>query len=264
MAKKPAKKTIPVDSLVLDGGTQSRLSVSEETVDDYTEVLESSSRWPFPPLDVFHDGNQYLVASGFHRTLAARRHGRKTVPCVVHQGTAWDAFLFGIEANKKNPLRPTQEDKRYAVERLLDSKKGLTQKQIAEIVGVNVRTVQRIVSDRRSEQSTENPTMSGSNRQSAKSDDPFDVDPFGEGGTDDAGQDDHDEELPPRPPGNGKDEPAGPSPEEEFKKQKAKTVKTAEALVRAFRDLNRLRESKHTEAAVSTCKALIVKAKNWR
>ena len=33
------RKPISVDELVLDGGTQSRVEISDETVEDYTEVL---------------------------------------------------------------------------------------------------------------------------------------------------------------------------------------------------------------------------------
>ena len=65
----------------------------------------------------------------------------------------------------------------------------------------------------------------------------------------------------------GKDESGGSSertPAEEFKVQRSKTIKTAEALVRAFDDLNRLRKSAVHERTIAECQALIVRAKNWK
>ena len=167
------RKPISVDELVLDGGTQSRVEISDETVEDYAEVLAqyNGNEWPFPPLEVFHDGSQYLVASGFHRLLAARRHGRASVPCNVHAGTAWDALLFGMKANDEHGLRPTRADKRHAVELLLDSGKVMNQQQVADTAGVALRTVSRIVAERK----PQNTPMAYSDR-SVEPDDPFAVD----------------------------------------------------------------------------------------
>jgi len=277
--KKLIKKALSVDVLVLDGGTQSRVAISEVTVEEYTEVLASGGiRWPFPPLDIFHDvqGSQYLVADGFHRLLAALRHGRASVPCIIHQGTAWDALLFGMSSNQEHGLRTTQADKRHSVELLLDSGNKLTQQQIADMVGVVRQTVARIVAERKSENVTllhsSVPVVNDSD-----SDDPFEVepyvDPFGEEGegedgrTESDGQDGHQEELPPRPPRKGTEGSGGSSPpkkKDEFKIQRSKTIKTAEALVRAFDDLNRIRKSSVHEMTISECQALIVRAKNWK
>jgi hypothetical protein len=263
MAKKtePTRKVISVDELVLDAGTQSRAAIDEETVEDYAEVLAQTkgTKWPFPEIDVFHDGSRYLVSSGFHRTLAARRHGRASIPCLVYKGTAWDAFLSGIHANSKNPLRPNREDRKFMVERLIQSGE-FVQTDICAIVGVSIRTVQRISAEMR----TPDPPNGGL-------DDPFDVeDPFGlsgsgeEDGTDSGGQED--QELPPPDAnGNGTETSGGPSrtPAEEFKIQKAKTVKTAEALMRAFADLHALKKSPWTEERIDLVKDLIGFAQNW-
>ena len=66
----------------------------------------------------------------------------------------------------------------------------------------------------------------------------------------------------------GKDKPGGSSkertPAEEFRIQKSKTVKTAEALMRAFDDLNRLRKSQDHTQAIYGCKALLTIARNWK
>ena len=266
--KQPDKKTLSVDLLVLDAGTQSRAAISEETVSDYAEIIEPGKEWPFPPLDVFHDGNQYFVADGFHRDLAAVRQGRASVPCLVHQGTARDALLFGMRANDTHGLRMSQADKRHCVELLLDGDENLTQKQIADIVGVTDRHVRAIVSERKD--ANRNGSYSEhANDPFGDASDPFREDDGAASSTEAAGQEAHAEELPPRTPRIGTEEPGGNSngkartPAEEFTLQKSKTVKTAEALSRAISDLNRLKKNADVITLLAECKSIIGQVKNW-
>ena len=133
-----AAKGISIDSIVLDADTQCRLAIDQPTVDDYRELIEANGRWPFDPIDVFVDGKQYLVADGFHRTLAAVAAKRASIPCRVHKGTAHDARIFGMTANDKHGLRMTRADKRACVEWLLDNGGKLTQAEIAEKAGVSL------------------------------------------------------------------------------------------------------------------------------
>lgn len=53
-------------------------------------------------------------------------------------------------------------------------------------------------------------------------------------------------------------------PEQEFRTQRSKTVKTVEALMRAFDDLNRLRKNKAHESMINDCKRQLQTAKNWQ
>ena len=59
-------------------------------------------------------------------------------------------------------------------------------------------------------------------------------------------------------------EPAGDVDKERITTQRQKTVKTAEALMRAFDDLNRLQSSTSHEGAVKLCKAALQIAKSWK
>ncbi len=140
---------LTVNLLKTDTGTQNRLRIHEETVAEYAEILgDANGEWPFPPLDVFHDGSEYFVADGFHRFLAAQRSKRGTFPCRIHSGTAKDARIFGMTANDRHGLRMTRADKRACVEWLLDNADRMTQTEIAETAGVASRTVKRIVAER--------------------------------------------------------------------------------------------------------------------
>lgn len=63
----------------------------------------------------------------------------------------------------------------------------------------------------------------------------------------------------------GRETSEGPSrtPAEEFEIQKSKTVKTAEALMRAFADLHALKKCRWTDARIDMVKDLIDMAKSW-
>lgn len=156
-------ETLSIDLLRLDGGTQARIAICQDTVDTYAEVIENESgEWPFGEIDVFHDGSDYFIADGFHRTLAAIRKKRASVPCRVHQGTAKDARIFGMTANDTHGLRMSQADKRACVEWLLDNGGKMTQEELAVKAGVVKRTVQRVVADRKeaAEKATLSPSSS--------------------------------------------------------------------------------------------------------
>jgi len=141
---------LSVDTIRIDAGTQSRISIDEEVVEDYADLIaESDGEWPFGPLDVFHDGTDYLVADGFHRTLAAQRAKRSSIPCRVHKGTVKDARIFGMTANDRHGLRMSRADKRACVEWLLDNGDKMTQAEIASKAGVSIRLVKYVVAERK-------------------------------------------------------------------------------------------------------------------
>lgn len=154
-------ETLSIDLLRLDGGTQARIAICQDTVDTYAEVIENESgEWPFGEIDVFHDGSDYFVADGFHRTLAAIRKKRASVPCRVHQGTAKDARIFGMTANDTHGLRMSQADKRTCVEWLLDNGGKMTQEEMANKAGVSRRFVQKVVAERKPEKAHGAPSSS--------------------------------------------------------------------------------------------------------
>jgi hypothetical protein len=145
-------ENLSLDLLRIDGDTQNRAGINEDTVADYAELIqEAGGEWPFPPLDVFHDGTDYFTADGFHRQLGAVRAKRSSAPCNIHKGTAKDAKIFGMTANDRHGLRMTRAEKRACVCWLLDNGGKMTQAEIATKAGVTSRAVRQIVADRNAE-----------------------------------------------------------------------------------------------------------------
>ena len=128
-----------------DSGTQSRMRVSEDTINDYAERMQAGDQ--FPPLDVFFDGSEYNMADGFHRALAAMQVGISEFDCVVHKGNCHDALWFAMGANKSNGERMSAGDKRYSVSLALATFPEKTQQEIADHVGCTQQYVAKVQSE---------------------------------------------------------------------------------------------------------------------
>jgi transcriptional regulator with XRE-family HTH domain len=137
-------KLMPLKGMRLDGDTQIRSSLNTEKVVEYAEAMQEGDK--FPPVVVFFDGSDHWLASGFHRYFAALRLGKPEIEAEVRQGTLDDAKDFACEDNARFGLPMTQEDRRNAVIRLLNSpnNNGWTNAEIARRVGVSQMTVGRI------------------------------------------------------------------------------------------------------------------------
>lgn len=281
-------KALSVDVIRIDAETQSRCRITEDVVEDYAEVIaEANGDWPLPPIDVFHDGSEYFAADGFHRLLAAQRAHRASIPCTVHKGTARDARIFGMTANDRHGLRMSREDKRACVEWLLDQPGRRSQTQVADMAGVSRRTVATIVADRKPKSvQTSQPSGGGGSSQSVQTSQPS------EGVEEGAIEPEKPSPEPPKQATLKGDfgkcpncagskwvqdeegiwcakchhphgEPAGETDEDRLKTQRSKTVKTAEALMRAFDDLQIMKSNPKHDESIEKSKELITTAQSW-
>jgi uncharacterized ParB-like nuclease family protein len=110
-------RSIPVTAIRVDGGTQSRVSLSEETTAEYASKIGAGET--MPPIVLFHDGSTYWLADGFHRVMAHRKVGVESITADVRIGTRRDAVLHSVGANSSHGLPRTNADKRRSVEMLL-------------------------------------------------------------------------------------------------------------------------------------------------
>lgn len=102
----------------LDTELQSRVTISDEAVNDYSEALREGAK--FPAVTVFHDGSSYFLADGWHRYYAHKKAGLAIIEANVIEGTFRDAKRFSLGANDTNGIRKTNADKRKAVMSMLD------------------------------------------------------------------------------------------------------------------------------------------------
>lgn len=129
-------KKININVIRIDGGTQPRERINMEVVGDYAEAVKVGIE--FPAVVVFHDGVEYWLADGFHRYHAHKQAGKASIEADVRSGTQLDAKLYAVGANGSHGLRRSNEDKRRAVQMVLDEPTwhSWSDRKIAEACGV--------------------------------------------------------------------------------------------------------------------------------
>jgi hypothetical protein len=134
------QKTLDIDQIRTDGGTQSRVGITQAVVDEYAADIEApDDENGFPAIKVVDDGKSIWLTDGFHRLLAAKQRGDTSIACEVYEATQSDAQWFSYSVNQAHGLRRSPEDKRHAVGMALlhPTGKGASDRDIAEHVGVS-------------------------------------------------------------------------------------------------------------------------------
>jgi len=134
-------QTLNIKAIRIDGGTQSRKSISLDTVTEYREALQGGGE--LPPVVTHFGGTEYWLADGFHRYHAYIGEGKASIIADVREGTQREAVLFSVGANGKHGLRRTNEDKRKAVLLLVADPEWSvwSDREIARQCGVSDKTV---------------------------------------------------------------------------------------------------------------------------
>lgn len=107
-----------LSDIKLDGDLQSRVEISDEVINDYSEALREGAK--FPAVTVFFDGASHHLADGWQRYFAHKKAGLVEINADIIEGTKRDAILYSLSANAKHGLRRTNADKRKAVMTMLD------------------------------------------------------------------------------------------------------------------------------------------------
>jgi hypothetical protein len=144
-------RDIPLTCIRLDGGTQVRVAMCQETLARYEEDMKAGHN--FPPPVVYADPDEpdsFWLSDGFHRLAAWSQLGHDSMLCEVRPGGLKAAFLHALEANIRHGLPLTRKDKLVAVVSALQKREaGLidaSDREIARLLGVSnflVSTVRR-------------------------------------------------------------------------------------------------------------------------
>ena len=136
-------KLLNIADIRIDGGTQTRVKLIQEKVDEYAELMKDGIK--FPPVVVFYDGKDYWMSAGFHRYFGNRKIGNTTIECEVIEGTVRDAKLYAYGANKHGLPHSPEENRLIVLELLKDPEWCTwTNAQIAKHIGISAMTVGRI------------------------------------------------------------------------------------------------------------------------
>jgi transposase len=137
-------KTLNLLNIRIDGGTQARDQLNQETVAEYAEKMRDGE--VFPPVTVFFDGSDYWLADGFHRYFATKANAKTSIDADVENGTQHDARKYSWKANSKRGLPLNPNDYRKIIIAMFNDEEAKTwsNRQIAEWVGVSHSTVNRV------------------------------------------------------------------------------------------------------------------------
>jgi hypothetical protein len=111
-------KTISLDAINITGGTQSRLKIDEDYVEEILGKMKEDTE--YQPVTAFFDGKEYWLADGFHRYHATRKNGKASIKCNVTHGLLRDAILYSKSANNRHGLPPTLQDKLHNAKELIE------------------------------------------------------------------------------------------------------------------------------------------------
>lgn len=131
-----------ISSIELDTSIQCRAAIDTGIVNEYAERMQAGD--VFPPIDLYGSATQSWIGDGWHRVLAARQVGAQAIAAALHPGGRAEALRHALHANADHGHRRTNADKRRAVEIALREFGGLSSRQIAEMCGVDHKTVETI------------------------------------------------------------------------------------------------------------------------
>lgn len=102
-------KSVSVADIRIDGGTQVRVSVSPEWIQEMVDNMKNDVE--YPPVEARYDGTHYWLSDGFHRYHAHSRMGLKNIDVMYLPGTMHEAQLDALGSNDKHGLYLSKEDK---------------------------------------------------------------------------------------------------------------------------------------------------------
>jgi ParB-like chromosome segregation protein Spo0J len=134
-------RLVGLNNITVDPEIQSRVKCDREFERQFAEAMLRGDL--FPPVDVFWDGEAYLLADGFHRYSAHQRVGQDNIRCRIHEGSRRDAIVFSAGANRAFSIPRTLDDMRKAAGMLFadDEWFNKSAEQIAKHIGVRGSTI---------------------------------------------------------------------------------------------------------------------------
>lgn len=130
-------KTVNLNDIRIDGGTQSRTVIDQTLVYQYIECMKEGDE--FPPIQTVFDGATHWLVDGFHRYHAYKLMGLKQTDVNYKPGTQSEAQIISFGVNGKHGKPRTVEDKRNAVQMALEHPdlKDKSTYEIAKICAVS-------------------------------------------------------------------------------------------------------------------------------
>jgi hypothetical protein len=130
---------VALAAIELDTSIQCRAAIDTAVVSEYSERMAAGDT--FPPIEVYGTWTKCWIGDGWHRVLASRERALSSIAANLHSGGRADALKHALGANRLHGLHRSNADKRRCVEIALREFPTLSNHAIAEICGVDDKTV---------------------------------------------------------------------------------------------------------------------------
>lgn len=110
-------KAVNINSIRIDGGTQSRVVISQDKIYEYAEAMREGDE--FPPMRTVFDGITHWLVDGFHRYHSYKVLNVSEVNVVFTLGSQLEAQVISFGMNATHGLPRTNADKTLAVNNAL-------------------------------------------------------------------------------------------------------------------------------------------------
>lgn len=157
-------KLIQLSLVRIDGQTQYRDLVDQNTVREYAERMRDDAE--FPPVKCTFDGTHYWLWDGFHRYFATQDAGFRDIRVEFTHGTLEDAQDFALGANGTHGLPRNNATKRKQVEAALSMERHAqkSDREIARLCDVSAPFVASVRSPQAKEKQAANRQASAAKR----------------------------------------------------------------------------------------------------
>ena len=129
-------------SKIKSNDLQIRVTLDSAVVEDYASQMREGVI--FPPVEVFHNGNDYFLADGCHRVAASKICQFLDIDANVQQGTRADALWCALGANRTHGLRLNRADIRKKVELAVREFPTRSLRDIARQIGCGDQLVREV------------------------------------------------------------------------------------------------------------------------
>lgn len=138
---RPVRTLIDSTRIKIDPSLQTRVHEHPELVLEYAASLEAGDT--LPDIDLFREGEWWLVGDGVHRLRAYREKGIGMIPSRCFEGGREAALLCAVKANKSHGRKRTREDARKAIRLFLTEPNWYrrSDREVAKACEVDGKTV---------------------------------------------------------------------------------------------------------------------------
>ncbi len=138
---------VALSNITWDKDLWPRKKLNAAQVEAFTSLYQDDGADALPPLLVWPDADEpgcYVLLDGWHRCEAAEQAGLPTLPAELFAGSdRFAAYCEAVRLSSTGPVQMTQQEKRDAVDRIVGTAPGMTNREIARIVGVSHTFVNR-------------------------------------------------------------------------------------------------------------------------